>query len=909
MRWRICLFGAIIVGAGLFGGAALGADLGYLTISDPDDVRQATRIFNIAHYRQDDRFLVSATAEQMREWVQLGGRFDLVATDVDAGKAVLVYELREPDRQTPVVAAAGAALALGDGVTLLPLSAIPAFDLQQQGIKSQSLTELRIPFFALPRISIPTALADVYPSDSVAALISTDSLMAYIRKLESYRTRYLTTDSGRAARDWLVTKFQDWGYADADIQPFYAGGWGWQYNVRATKLGTAEPDKVIVIGGHYDSYSGDAQFRAPGADDDASGVAVTLELARIFRNIPLRKTIIFMPFGAEEMGLFGSSFAAEQFQLAGTNLEVMFNYDMVAYEPFTNWVLNLQAGRNAAYQQMMVAAAARLTDIQTAPAAVSQNSDHAPFNVRGYPIVFAIEGHFNTPNYHTIHDSSTKLNPPFLTDVARMGAATTAIVADAPSITPIDSIVDQGDGQSLQVFWSSCPPDYQFTVLVGTTPGVYTSQYPVAVGTCSYLVDGLAEDQLYYFALRPQILGGYSAAYLFEDTARSLVYPRAPRRIDVRPDLMSIHLSWGSNREADIDHYEIYRKTESEQEFTLLVPSITATAYSDNAVEHWTRYDYQLVAVDRAGHRSPGSVVVHSMPASFDRGVLVVNEISPENMTVPTPEHFDAWLDTVMPGQSFGLTELLDINAGLRRDLAGQYSSIFWIDDDVGTKVLQYNQDSLRWYGGYQGNVLLTGFQTIQFFPGSMTDGNFLHDQFGLDGYSVKPQFEFVGAHGEDGWPSLANDTLRGFPAMGWIPELTPGPGVEVIYRYDSRFNSALEGVPVGLAYSGPHGKRVLLAFPIFYMQPNHVRAFFTAARAWFGEPGTVAPGDLDGSGDVDMTDVIALVDFVFFNVLPLAGYDAVDMDGDCRIDPSDLQYLVDFIFFAGPRPLPSCVP
>src|SRR5262245_23110265 len=103
-------------------------------------------------------------------------------------------------------------------------------------------------------------------------------------------------------------------------------------NVVATLRGTTSPDRVYVVTGHYDSRNTDVfdpTGDAPGADDDGSGVAVVLELARVFAGRPTEATIVFAAVAGEEQGLFGSAFLAQQMKAAGTDVQAMFSNDIV----------------------------------------------------------------------------------------------------------------------------------------------------------------------------------------------------------------------------------------------------------------------------------------------------------------------------------------------------------------------------------------------------------------------------------------------------------------------------------------------------------------------------------------------------------------------------------------------------
>ncbi len=103
-------------------------------------------------------------------------------------------------------------------------------------------------------------------------------------------------------------------------------------NVLATLPGTSDPNRVYVVSGHYDSRASgtnDATSRAPGANDDASGTALVIELARVMSRYEFDATIIFAAVAGEEQGLLGAAALAERAKGERWNLEAMFTNDIV----------------------------------------------------------------------------------------------------------------------------------------------------------------------------------------------------------------------------------------------------------------------------------------------------------------------------------------------------------------------------------------------------------------------------------------------------------------------------------------------------------------------------------------------------------------------------------------------------
>ncbi len=181
--------------------------------------------------------------------------------------------------------------------------------------------------------------------------ISTANLKSDIEKLVSFKTRHTLsrTDSNiegiGAARRWVKSEFEKYakdseGRLSASFDSFFLEPDGKRIprrvelkNVMATLKGTDVNDnRIFIVSGHLDSrVSGalDSTSFAPGADDDASGVALVMELARIMSKRKFPATIIFAAVSGEEQGLFGSAHIAKNAREKNWNIVAMLNNDIV----------------------------------------------------------------------------------------------------------------------------------------------------------------------------------------------------------------------------------------------------------------------------------------------------------------------------------------------------------------------------------------------------------------------------------------------------------------------------------------------------------------------------------------------------------------------------------------------------
>lgn len=103
--------------------------------------------------------------------------------------------------------------------------------------------------------------------------------------------------------------------------------------LRSTFAGTENPEELVVLGAHYDCRGTFGYVRAPGGDDDASGVSALLSLARLFKsfNINFKRTVVLAFFSGEEQGLLGSKAYAKHLKETGKNVRFMLQADMLGY--------------------------------------------------------------------------------------------------------------------------------------------------------------------------------------------------------------------------------------------------------------------------------------------------------------------------------------------------------------------------------------------------------------------------------------------------------------------------------------------------------------------------------------------------------------------------------------------------
>src|SRR5215468_3389206 len=220
-------------------------------------------------------------------------------------------------------------------------------------LSASAVTAAAVPLLSgIAQAATSPALAGQDPDVELRALlrqIDPDRIQATIEKLVSFGTRHTAssqTDPVRgigAATNWVFDTMQEFAAASSDNMTVQKQTFVQPVsnripvpttitNVIATLQGTASPARYYVVTGHLDSRVTDVldfTSDAPGADDDGSGVACVLELARVFATHQFPGTIVFATVDGEEEGLYGSSFMAAQMAAAGNDVQGMFSNDII----------------------------------------------------------------------------------------------------------------------------------------------------------------------------------------------------------------------------------------------------------------------------------------------------------------------------------------------------------------------------------------------------------------------------------------------------------------------------------------------------------------------------------------------------------------------------------------------------
>jgi hypothetical protein len=403
----------------------------------------------------------------------------------------------------------------------------------------------------------------------IVAEINSRNIEHTIRKLVSFGTRNTLSAQDNptrgigAARDWLYGEYQkisetSGGRMKVEKQSFEQAPGKYPRiarptivtNVVATLRGTqpASTNRLYVVSGHYDSMCTsptNAECDAPGANDDASGTAAVLEMARVMAKHKFEATIIFMAVAGEEQGLVGSGYFAEQAKQNNWNIEAMFTNDIVGNTLGGNGVRDRRTlrvfsegvpsnettdeatvrrgvgGENDSASRQL-ARFIKETGARYVPTMrvmmvyrrdrYLRGGDHIPFLEKGYAAV-----RFTEPNeeYKRQHQDVRVENgvqygdlPQFvdfayIAQVARINAASLASLSLAPARPKNVNIVTTRLTNDTDLKWNAnTEPDLAGYEIVwrDTTSPIWTNSRMVGRVT-SYTMPGMSKDN-YFFGVR-----------------------------------------------------------------------------------------------------------------------------------------------------------------------------------------------------------------------------------------------------------------------------------------------------------------------------------------------------------------------------------------------------------------------
>jgi leucyl aminopeptidase len=307
-----------------------------------------------------------------------------------------------------------------------------ARDLGHKGVGYIDVTDRDVPNHKQIARNFPSQPSQQALVTPLLAQMKASNLLAYDTKLSSFQNRYYTSDSGVAAATWIKQQFEKFaaGRKDIDVK-FFSHAWA-QPSVIATIKGNGPlANEIVIVGAHEDSINerGNPETNvAPGADDDGSGVVNVLEIFRtlVSSGQTFNRTIQFMTYSAEEVGLKGSADIANYYKQNNIPVTGVYHVEMSGYVAPGNekQITILEDYVNKPLTNFLKVLTQTYTSLPyTTDTCGYACSDHASWYAVGYPDVCTAEAGPNgevNPYMHTDQDTVDKLDMSYSLEFAKL---------------------------------------------------------------------------------------------------------------------------------------------------------------------------------------------------------------------------------------------------------------------------------------------------------------------------------------------------------------------------------------------------------------------------------------------------------------------------------------------------------
>jgi len=657
---------------------------------------------------------------------------------------------------------------------------------------------------------------------------SVDNMVETIVHLQGYGSRYVALDSCWDAGYWIRDQLEGYGYADVRLDTFRTMTFQDSVdamNVIAVKEGTTRPSEYVVIGGHYDSASAenfyDPYAAAPGAEDNATAVAAVFEAARLLRDIPTDRSIIFACWTAEEEGLWGSRDFVARAVEESLDIVVYLNMDCIGYlepSPDEPPVIVFTDSLSLGIAGYMQALAHEHTDYEfQARVRPIGASDHTSFWEAGYNVVDTGTT-VSSPYRHTDQDIIDNIDPEFARSIAAVNVAAAAalagVVGEDPNLPPETARV------------ANCAATAE-TVTMRPTFEWYGVDFDGNVDRFEYAVESVLDPEPVEWATLPahqtsltlvDLDEGPHVLYVraidndgsvdpspatYEFTTDASLRPALAVAMNFHPAPLAFHGHEGSGG-APIIVYEgerlVFTVTADASSYCGRADSVAFAISDSTAWTAWQESPGEFVlrpgaadtvvffrTRDENGGVTIGKVSFLTVRAPMDRPLLHVDDWFLGN--VPEAAH-DAFYNEVLTGESCyhwdPFEHFVDYLPTLPpMDELGHYRTVLWTLDAAGGFLRPAQAESAYHYlEGFVragGNVILEGQSSLSAMSAAdqyslearFETGDFIYDHVGIDSLrnagtnsnDSNPEqygYAFLGgiAAGTGGLPDVPVDTL-----------------------------------------------------------------------------------------------------------------------------------------------------
>lgn len=387
-----------------------------------------------------------------------------------------------------------------------------------------------IDFSSLERFDNPAAAVGPAVDPAIAALVSSVSaerLSGYVQALEGFGTRHSLSDSGRpdygvgAARNWIRDEFERVGAGRLqvrlqDFEMSANGRTSLQQNVIAILPGVGAHPSVMALVAHYDSRNLDPLDHfslAPGANDNASGVALLLESARLLSSRSWNQTIVFIAFAAEEQDTQGSAHYVQTALQDGMQFDAVINNDIVGGHPGIPRSIRLfapgpdnspssEVARYLAYVGRLYMPSF-VVDIHPALDREGRWGDHKEFIKAGIGAVRLTESVEDATLQHNGRDTADRLDYDYLAGVTALNVAAAAEYAGAPACPAAPSVTRMAEPGAFTLSWPADPAAAGYALSFREAGALYypNLQFVLSAQAGHVVVFGLDPGKQYYLSV------------------------------------------------------------------------------------------------------------------------------------------------------------------------------------------------------------------------------------------------------------------------------------------------------------------------------------------------------------------------------------------------------------------------
>ncbi len=925
-------------------------DLYRVYIANHEDANLLAQLPIDPLWRLGDGYLVLAPSSAAGMMTLSGLRYAMVAADVARGD--LAIDISRNDARTgefPTVFTDGG----------LRLVRLPFRDYLKTtmvtGLAPIRTSQIPIEYRTPARLD-KMAVVDPADLDSLIGSISIDSLVSYSNHLQAYNGRWVGSYGNIASANWAQDKFIEFGYDSVVVDTFTElidGRLRKCRNVLAYKIGTEFPYHHIVVGAHRDSEVG-----SPGADDNGSGMAAVLDIARVWRSTDTRATIVFALFDAEEWGLLGSFHYVQEALQQNERIPFMLNMDMISYYENENEAKVCYEAPSEPFAQLWIDLADSISSIGITGYLVEGfgSSDHESFSQYGYDAIFAFENVLSTV-FHTPQDSTTYMNFGYMTRMV-MACLATAHTADRQFVPDYDLVF-----YCPEPFPELLPPDQSTALALSILP---YGGAAITLGSAylHYTINNDPPDSVPLTEIgNGQFTGSLPNLGCFnkvtyrvsvhEDSLGLIYYPESPVRAYVAVEMDALFeddfrndLGWQTSGDASYGDWD---------RCLLTYNYGMGTPQSDVDGNNYAFVTDSTTNTDVDG----GTVTLISPVVDASAGNIILRYARWYSNDYPifNPDPHNDIFEISISNNNGSTWVPLETVGPVDEASGGWYLMEFLLDDYVmpSNQVrLRFDASDLGTASNVEAAVDAVRFLALTAGPSVVTTD--LPDW--TVGCSYLQQLEAAVCEGDVIWTdkynqlsgtglSLASEgTLSGTPTGSGIilftagAEATAGGTAEQLFsfvinsaiviatpttasgilgesylcqlnatggtgtRIWSDRDDGLEGTGVTLSGSGLLSGTPAVEgdFPFTALVTDQVGA--TTEKAFTLH--IVSPyvcGDADGDGAVNVGDAVFVINYVFKSGSPPAPIESGDANADGDVNVADAVYLINFIFKGGPPP------